>query len=105
MSEVQIVKLKAEEWRLYRQIRLEALRNDPQSFVPAYADTLQLPDSHWQGRLEDAREAEHTWLLFAREGERMVGGIGAIRRDSGPEVVIVAVYISRTGAAGASAAC
>ncbi len=94
MTGIQIIKLKPEEWPLYRQIRLEALLNDPQAFGPAYADSLHYPDTFWQGRLQDAQAGERSWLLFAREDDRLVGMIGAFRPEESNEVHIVAVYVS-----------
>jgi ribosomal protein S18 acetylase RimI-like enzyme len=98
MSDILIVRLKPEKWQLYKQLRLESLLNDPQAFGPTYASTLQNPDSFWQGRLQDAQVGERSWLLFAREGDRLVGMIGAFREaggEAGGETAhIVSVYVS-----------
>ncbi len=78
---MQIVTLDPENWQLFRQIRLEALRTDPQAFSSRLAETEQRPDSHWQTRLAQAQEGKNSWLLFAREGDRIVGIIGAFREQ------------------------
>ena len=58
MAEIKIVTLAPEEWQLYKQIRLEALLNEPQAFASSFAEVMERPDSHWQERLiEMLREA------------------------------------------------
>src|SRR5512146_1094479 len=90
----QIITLPPEEWRAYRQIRLDSAATDPQAFGVYYADLLRRPDSHWQGRLADAQAGENSWLLFARDNERLVGMIGAHATEDPTVVEIIAVYVS-----------
>ena len=67
MTACEIVRLSPDEWPLYKQIRLEALKLEQQAFGSRYADNLQHPDSFWRGRLEQA-QAGANLLLFARQG-------------------------------------
>jgi len=55
MTEIEIVNLSPEECQPNKQLRLEALLNEPQSFSSKYADALQNPDGYWQGRLQEAQ--------------------------------------------------
>ncbi len=96
MPNFQVVKLPPEDWRLYKQIRLESLTDAPQAFSSGYSESLQRPDSHWQGRLIDALAGEKSWLLFAKENDRITGMIGAFRPQDNPGVVeIISVYVTR----------
>lgn len=89
-----IIILPPDQWHLYRQIRLELLQQEAQAFGSSYAVTAQRPESYWRERLEAAQAGEDSWLLFAREGDRLVGMIGAHLEDDGvPE--IVSVYVAR----------
>ena len=91
---VEIVQLTPEDWQAYRKIRLEALQNDPRAFGSSYQETLTRPDAYWQGRLAEAAQGTHSWLLFARENGVLVGTIGAFLNDARDEAEIIAVYVT-----------
>jgi ribosomal protein S18 acetylase RimI-like enzyme len=89
-----ILKLPADKWEEYRDLRLRALKEDPEAFSSSYAASLDLPDEFWKKRLSDALAGEGNWLLFARQDDKLVGMIGAYLE---PEVLdtatIVSVYV------------
>ncbi len=95
MSTIEIVKLPLEQWPRYREIRLESLREEPQAFGSSVTDMEQKPDTFWQGRLSDALLGEKSWLLFAQQGERLVGMIGAFCDAAQETATIVSVYVSK----------
>ncbi len=95
MPNFQILKLAPEDWPLYKQFRLESLTEAPQAYSSSYAETLQRPDSHWQGRLVEAQAGEKSWLFFAKENDRITGMVGAFRPEDNPDIVdIVSVYVT-----------
>jgi ribosomal protein S18 acetylase RimI-like enzyme len=96
---IEIVELPVEEWRAYRQLRLEALQESPQAFGSSYKDQLEKPDSFWQSRLEEAANGEKSWLLFARVGDQPVGMIGAFlggieNPEASDQAFIIAMYVT-----------
>jgi len=95
MANFQVVKLTPEEWQLYKQIRLEALKVEPQAFGSRYAEVLQRPDSHWQERLKEAQAGEKSWLLFAQENDRIIGMIGAYCEEGSDAVDIISVFVTK----------
>ncbi len=95
MSEIQIIQLPPDQWERFREIRLEALLEEPQAFGSSYAGMEQRPPEYWQGRLTDSAEGEKSLLLFAREGERLVGMIGAFYGEASDAAEIVSVYTSK----------
>jgi ribosomal protein S18 acetylase RimI-like enzyme len=95
MSEVEMVKLPPEQWQRYREIRLEALREEPQAFGSSYAEMEQRSDTYWQERLADAAQGETSRLLFAQEGERLIGMIGAFYDETQENAHIISVYVSK----------
>ena len=95
MANIQIVTLMPEEWQLYKQIRLESLLMEPKAFSSSYAEILQKPDSYWQERLAEAQSREKSYLLFAKENERIVGMIGAYGPEGSEVVEIVSVYVTQ----------
>ena len=97
-SPIEICTLAPAEWRAYRALRLEALRDSPQAFGSSYQDQLSRPDSFWRTRLEDAAKGQHTWLFFARAGQAWVGMTGAYHEEADDPglATIVSVYVTPT---------
>jgi predicted GNAT family acetyltransferase len=91
-----IVRLPTWKWREYRELRLRALQEDPEAFSSAYARELEQPEQFWQTRLADAERGERSWLLFARQDNKLIGMIGAfIEGDSTETATVVSVYVPR----------
>lgn len=68
------------DWQVYRDLRLEALRESPDSFVASYDEESQYDEQLWREQLRRARR-----LLAERNGEA-VGMVGLGIRDQDPEV-------------------
>ncbi len=91
---MEIVKLAADDWQAYRDLRLRALKEDAGAFGSTYAESAILPEGRWRSRLLDAQKGERSWLFFAREGGKLVGMIGAFIDDGSPgTATIVSVYV------------
>ena len=91
-----IVRLPIEKWSEYRDLRLRALQEDAEAFSSVYAKELQHPEQFWKARFADAERGERSWLLFARQDNRLVGMIGAFTEgDSTETATIVSVYVPR----------
>ncbi len=95
MGEVEIIELPPEEWQRYREIRLEALREEPQAFGSSFAEMELKPDTFWQERLADALLGGKSWLWFAQQGERLIGMIGAFFDEAQQAAHIVSVYVTK----------
>ncbi len=96
MADCEIVRLTPDEWPLYKQIRLEALKEEPQAFGSRYEDNLLRPNSFWRSRLEEAQVGEKSWLLFARVDGRIAGIIGAYCEEENDVVDIISVYVAKS---------
>jgi ribosomal protein S18 acetylase RimI-like enzyme len=93
---VDIVTLPVESWREYRELRLRALKEDPEAFSSSYADSQDQPEQFWKGRLADAADGKRAWLLFAIQDNIPVGMIGAFIEAPSPDVAtVVSVYVPR----------
>jgi ribosomal protein S18 acetylase RimI-like enzyme len=91
-----IVRLPIAKWSEYRELRLRALKEDPEAFSSSHANALEQPEQSWKTRLADAERGERSWLLFARRANKLVGMIGAfIEGDSTETVTVVSVYVPR----------
>lgn len=66
-------RLRADEWTIYRELRLRALAESPDAF----GSTLELeegkPDEHWMERVAFAANSQSQMLLVAQVGTERVG--------------------------------
>ncbi len=72
MTDWSVRRIRAEEWREYRAVRLRALRDAPDAFGSTYEDAKQYDDAHWQTRLADASPMTDL-PLFAQQRDIPVG--------------------------------
>lgn len=93
---MEIIKLPVSEWKSYKEIRLRALKEDPQAFGAAYEDAVKFDESEWRRRLENAENSDRSWLWFAQENQKIVGLIGAyMEKDATNEATIVSVFVPK----------
>ncbi|HEV2346291.1 MAG TPA: GNAT family N-acetyltransferase [Actinocrinis sp.] len=96
----EVRRVRADEWRALRDIRLEALKDTPIGFGERYEDALAKPDDDWRERARRDAEAAHTALFAAFDPSgRIVGTTGTFTKaDSvltdGRELVIYGVYVT-----------
>lgn len=81
MLDFSIIKLKQEDWKEYKELRLRALKSEPQAFLVSYNEELSSPDEKWRQRLQEAEKGK-SWVLFAKDtGGRLMGMIGGYRSE------------------------
>ena len=68
-----IRRLRPEEWRAYREIRLRALRESPNAFGSTFEGESSKPDDYWQARVASADTSRHQLPLVAEAATQMVG--------------------------------
>jgi ribosomal protein S18 acetylase RimI-like enzyme len=99
MTDYEVRRFAADEWRELRAIRLEALRDTPIGFGERHEDALELPDEDWRQRAARAAESDVTALFAARDAQgRVIGCAGVFpkeRAEGEPLVyVIYGVYVT-----------
>jgi ribosomal protein S18 acetylase RimI-like enzyme len=69
-SEVAIVRLVPEDWEVYRELRLRALREDPAAFGSTFAEESAFPQERWRERLARRGPSSPavTWAARAPDG-------------------------------------
>ena len=72
-SLIEVKKLPADRWRDCRDLRLEALKNDPMAFGSSYEEEESLSENEWRIRIKNA--------LFALLNDKPVGMIVYIRNN------------------------
>ncbi len=93
---MEILRLPVDRWREYRDLRLRALKDEPEAFSSSHAASLDLLDESWKKRLTDALQGERSWLLFAKENDKLVGVVGAfVEETSTDTATIVSLYVPK----------
>jgi ribosomal protein S18 acetylase RimI-like enzyme len=72
-SDLTVRRLAAHEWRVYRALRLEALRDAPDAFGSTLAREEAFSDDVWMDRLSAGAVSPTELPLIAEDGERPIG--------------------------------
>lgn len=89
MSEIAVRVLEEEDWRTYRDVRLAALEESPDSFTASYDEEVAQDESYWRQRM-------HRSLRFLAEADGRAAGVVSLGRNSDdPDVgEIFALYVT-----------
>lgn len=90
--EIKIKKIDKSDWKKYKEIRLEALKNDPSAFGSSYELESKRSDEDWQKRFEDSDLQESKKLFYAAQSNEQFVAIGGAFRDENNEWNIIAIY-------------
>jgi len=97
MGMYEVRRVRADEWREAREIRLEALKDTPIGFGEWYEDALAKSDEVWRERTRKSAESEAAamFVAAAADGSRLVGTAGVFAPDAaGREYVVYGVYVT-----------
>jgi len=86
---IEIRRVWADEWRLFRDIRLAALEQDGDQFGQAYEDASRRTDAQWQEDAAMAAGSDEFLVVLALDGARAVGISGCIRREDFGKIIMV----------------
>lgn len=84
--------LTSQNWKMYKTIRLEALKSDPQAFGSSYEKESAFSDEKWQERLGDPTVC----VLVAKENEIPVGMIGYHLKNNGENAHLWGMFVAST---------
>jgi ribosomal protein S18 acetylase RimI-like enzyme len=90
-SKIEIVELPVSDWKDFKEIRLAALKEEPQAFGSSYARDVAYPDSIWQERLRDS-ESKKSVCLFAKLEGRIVGMVMGGRTDDDKQTHLAHIW-------------
>jgi len=82
---IRISKLLPADWQKYKDLRLEALREDSLAFGASYAEASKHDDNHWQKRLENSENI----ILVAWDNGKAIA-MAAAYREEGEKVSHIA---------------
>ncbi len=81
MNKIEIQQLVPSEWKTFKQLRLEALRQDPSSFGESFSEAELKSDETWMAQSKDAFENQSKDTLIAYYDEKPVGLIFVFLRE------------------------
>lgn len=79
MADIKVRLLGADEWQLYREVRLAALRDAPEAFVARFEDEAAHSEEFWRERMIRAHR------FVAARGDEAVGVVSLGLHDEDPE--------------------
>ncbi len=79
MTDVMVRLLDEDEWQLYRDVRLAALRDAPEAFVARFEDEASYDEDFWRDRMSRATR------IVAERGNEPVGLVCLGLHDEDPE--------------------
>jgi ribosomal protein S18 acetylase RimI-like enzyme len=96
MGMYEVRRVRADEWREARDIRLEALKDTPIGFGEWYEDAAAKPDDVWRERARKTAESEAAAMFVAVAcGGRLVGTTGVFAPDAAErEYTVYNVYVT-----------
>jgi len=87
-----IRRVEPEDWELLRDVRLRALREDPDAFLATHAQEAAFADEQWQGRASQDNGAS-----FVIEGAAGAEGLATGIVDTDPATVsLVGMWVAPT---------
>jgi len=91
-GEFSLRRLLPNEWKIYREIRLEALQEEPAVFGANYDEQFKKADEEWQNRLLDPDAA--MFILVNRD--EVIGMTGIyVPKDTPDQAKLIASYIRK----------
>jgi ribosomal protein S18 acetylase RimI-like enzyme len=97
LMDLQVRRIRASEWRQYRELRLEALQDSPLAFVEQYQESLAQPDQFWQDRVARNAAGSTSSMFVAVRSGRFVAKASCFVESDVTECVsahIVGVYVT-----------
>lgn len=86
-----IRELHPNEWKIYRDIRLESLKNEPLAFLSNYEGMLERTEESWREGLI-ATTKPRSFILFAIKNNEAIGMIGTYQDNGDEEIGIINLF-------------
>jgi ribosomal protein S18 acetylase RimI-like enzyme len=91
---VEIRRIRAEEWPLWREARLRMLREEAQYFSTRYDDAVREPDSTWSRWVAEGAAGVDKVLFVAEDDDGLMGVVGGFGRLD-REVQLISLWVDR----------
>jgi ribosomal protein S18 acetylase RimI-like enzyme len=94
---MEIRRLRADEWQVFKSLRLAALQQDGDQFGQSYDVVKNYTDERWQQDAERAATSDEFYVVLAFEWGTPVGMAGCIRTEDFGKIVAVWVDPAHRG--------
>lgn len=92
MKDLEVTELSPHDWRLFKDIRLEALQSDPDAFGATLKGEASWNDEEWIKRISDPKR----FYLFAKSYDKITGMVGVAQSKEEEKILIViGMYINK----------
>lgn len=97
-TEIDVRRIRPDDWRALRSIRLEALDDTPEAYITTLEEATAFPDGLWRSRARSGAAGDEQSTVLAFDASRPVGlAVGLNRMGVSPGMVaVVSVYVSPT---------
>ena len=85
-------RVRADEWKAFRAIRLRALGDSPSAFAARLEEETALPDGDWRADVAEYAKSDEAAAFVAEEDGVLVGLAGGFVEDGG-DVRLVAMWV------------
>ena len=95
VSDVELHRLGPDDWRVFRDVRMEALSDTPSAFGSTLADERRQTEAEWRARLTGRLQlvARSTHREWRREAGVVVGTVGVIDDGDGRAPELVSMWV------------
>ncbi len=96
-DQISVRRIEEAEFDVLRRIRLEALLDEPSAFGMTHEEEVAYPQQKWIHAARDRSSGPEQANFFAREGDSVVGLVGAYRDRPGSDVLhLVSMWVRAT---------
>lgn len=96
MNDILINKFVEEDWEIYKRLRLESLKDAPESFGSTYERELNFTEEEWKSRIKSNIEPAHILSLVAVSRSVAVGlASGVVHTLESDTVHIYQMWVSK----------
>lgn len=74
---MKIIKLPPDRWKDYKNLRLNAVQENPEAFGQTYDELSLRSDDDWKMQLERSADGLKRWVVFAESNGELVGMVSA----------------------------
>lgn len=90
-----VKRLNKSDWEKYRDIRLEALKDEPDAFGSSYDEYKDKSDSYWKDKMSLSSEKNGKSFLCAVLDDNNFVSIGGAYQDENNEWNVIAIYTKK----------
>ena len=103
---ITIRRVRSEDWKMLKELRLRALVDAPYAFAETAADKRQAPDSQWQSLAARSSEGNSSTSVVAFDGRNAIGMAASFfGGDNAAQAHLVAMWVAEEYRGTRVAAC